>query len=143
MKFSEAQIQRYSRQILLPDVGGVGQRRLLRATVIAQVGDAATDAALVYLVAAGIGRVGLLSDGGNVKEPHISASILLGPQDLGRPYMEVVAERLQLHNPELQLVEGTADSSASLSIAPQTRTCAQAISTGCIAATELLIGLLR
>ena len=61
MGLSEEQIQRYSRHILLPGVGGVGQERLLASSVLLAFSAAEENAALValtYLAAAGVGRIG-------------------------------------------------------------------------------------
>ncbi len=61
MVLSEEQIQRYSRHILLPGVGGVGQERLLASSVLLAFSAAEENAALValtYLAAAGVGRIG-------------------------------------------------------------------------------------
>jgi len=52
MRFSEDEIRRYSRQIVLPEVGGVGQERLRAATVVA-----ASEVEALYLAAAGVGTV--------------------------------------------------------------------------------------
>ncbi len=56
---SDAQIERYSRQVILPEVGAAGQQRLLDGGV-ALVRSAASDAALLYLAASGVGRIGLI-----------------------------------------------------------------------------------
>ncbi len=61
MGLSEEQIQRYSRHILLPGVGGAGQERLLASSVLLAFSAAEENAALValtYLSAAGVGRIG-------------------------------------------------------------------------------------
>ncbi len=61
MGLSEEQIQRYSRHILLPGVGGIGQERLLASSVLLAFSAAEENAALValtYLSAAGVGRIG-------------------------------------------------------------------------------------
>lgn len=61
MELTEAQIQRYSRHILLPQMGGEGQRRLLSssaAIAFAPEGAGAAAVAAVYLVAGGLGRIG-------------------------------------------------------------------------------------
>lgn len=59
MTLREDQIQRYARHILLREVGGVGQARLLGSRVLV-AGSAGAEAALVYLAAAGVGTLGLL-----------------------------------------------------------------------------------
>jgi adenylyltransferase/sulfurtransferase len=59
---SDAQIERYSRQIILPQVGGKGQEKLLRARVLVNGSGPLQTAALYYLAAAGIGTVGVLAN---------------------------------------------------------------------------------
>jgi adenylyltransferase/sulfurtransferase len=56
---SDPQIERYSRQIILPQVGGKGQQRLLRAGALAHGDDPWQATALLYLAAAGVGRLGI------------------------------------------------------------------------------------
>lgn len=58
---SDEQVERYSRQIILPQVGGKGQERLLRARVLVHGNDVLIMAALYYLAAAGIGTLGIIS----------------------------------------------------------------------------------
>ncbi len=76
MGLSEEQIQRYSRHILLPEVGGAGQERLLASSVLiaySEDEESAALTALVYLAAAGVGRIGWCpldeSDGIKPKSP--------------------------------------------------------------------------
>ncbi|MEW6296199.1 MAG: ThiF family adenylyltransferase [Thermodesulfobacteriota bacterium] len=59
---SDSQIERYSRQIILPQVGGKGQEVLLRSKVLVNGDGLLQDAALLYLAAAGVGTVGLLGN---------------------------------------------------------------------------------
>ena len=79
MGLSEAQVQRYSRHILLPEVGGDGQERLLASSVlIVFSGEEENTAltALTYLAAAGVGRIGWcpLHDGDGIRpKPPLSA----------------------------------------------------------------------
>jgi len=68
LSLTDAQIERYSRQILLPEIGGRGQARLLAAhVVLAGAGEAAT-AAAVLLGRAGVGALDLLAHGGSLPE---------------------------------------------------------------------------
>lgn len=71
MRLTDAQIERYSRQILLREVGGTGQTALLAARVLITGGGAAFDTATTYLAGAGVGTLDLLSG------PASSASGLL------------------------------------------------------------------
>jgi molybdopterin-synthase adenylyltransferase len=60
---SDSQIERYSRQIILPQVGGKGQEKLLRACVLVNGNGPLQTAALCYLAAAGVGTIGVLASG--------------------------------------------------------------------------------
>ncbi len=57
--FDDAQLERYARHLILPELGGRGQRALLDATVVLDGEGPACDEALHFLVAAGVGRVAL------------------------------------------------------------------------------------
>jgi SAMP-activating enzyme len=61
-KFTEDQIKRYSRQIILPEVGGIGQRRLLDSKVLVLGAGGLGSAAIAYLAAAGIGTLGIVDN---------------------------------------------------------------------------------
>lgn len=99
MKFSEEQIHRYSRQMILPTVGGKGQRRLREAKVfILGAGGLGSPAAL-YLAAAGVGRIGL-ADADRVELNNLQRQILHRTGDLGRPKVESGRRTLQELNPE-------------------------------------------
>ena len=80
---SDPQIERYSRQIILPQVGGRGQKRLLQASVLVSGESSLQTGALLYLAAAGVGRLGIygikeLSTMGALSpEPAASAAIAL------------------------------------------------------------------
>lgn len=104
MPLSEAQIRRYSRHILLPDVGGTGQSRLLAATVAIDlsIDTPAAIAAATYLAAAGIGTL-VLTGAGAVSETDLRTGIALGRADLGRPLVHAVADRLRALNPDVRI----------------------------------------
>ncbi len=59
---SDSQIERYSRQIILPQVGGKGQEKLLRARVLVNGSGPIQTTALLYLAAAGVGTIGVITD---------------------------------------------------------------------------------
>jgi hypothetical protein len=102
----EDQIERYARHILLPDVGGVGQKRLLAAAVVVELGPdpAAESAALAYLAAAGVGRLLLAGDAdGAITEAEARAGILLAASDAGRPRIEAIADRVAALNPDVRV----------------------------------------
>jgi adenylyltransferase/sulfurtransferase len=125
MPLSELQIRRYARHILLSDMGGVGQERLLAAAVAVEVGAdrPASVVALAYLAAAGVGRLRLTGDvDGLVSAREVRDAILLGTADVGRVRADALAARLGALNPDVVVerapdraaagVEGSTDGSA-------------------------------
>jgi adenylyltransferase/sulfurtransferase len=102
---SEAQIQRYSRHILLREVGGTGQQLLLRACVRVTALDEGGRAAALWLARAGLGAIVFEED----RRPVLTldGSGLLLAADIGRPMSEAVRERLRFHAPDLRF-EGVA-----------------------------------
>ena len=101
--FTEDQIRRYARHIVLQGVGGRGQRRLLDARVLViGVGGLGSPAAL-YLAAAGVGTIGLV-DGDVVDVSNLQRQVLFRAQDAGRPKVEAAAERLRALNPDVTVV---------------------------------------
>jgi adenylyltransferase/sulfurtransferase len=101
---SDEQTERYSRHILLPEIGGRGQRRLLQAKVlVAGAGGLGSPAAL-YLAAAGVGAIGI-SDGDAVELSNLQRQILHSTSDLGRPKTRSAASRIQELNPGVQVIE--------------------------------------
>ena len=98
--FTEEQCQRYSRHILLKEVGGGGQKRLRDGRVlIIGVGGLGSPAAL-YLAAAGIGTIGL-ADADNVDITNLQRQIIHATPDVGRPKVESAAEKLRALNPDM------------------------------------------
>jgi molybdopterin-synthase adenylyltransferase len=112
MALREDQIRRYARHVLLPDVGGRGQERLLAAAVAVELRQdgAAEVAALAYLAAAGVGRLVLTGDvSGPLGEGEIAAGILYAAADRGRPRGRAAAERIAALNPDVTVIAaGTA-----------------------------------
>jgi adenylyltransferase/sulfurtransferase len=101
MELSEAQVQRYSRHILLPDVGGVGQKRLLAAAVSVDVSMPAAATAAVYLAAAGVGTIHLAGDvAAPVTDDDLRGGIGYGAVDRGAPRGDALAARLRAVNPD-------------------------------------------
>ncbi len=97
-----AELRRYARHLVLPEVGEAGQRRLGAARVlIVGVGGLGSPAAL-YLAAAGVGTIGLVDDD-RVDESNLQRQVLFGTSTVGRPKALVAAERLGDLNPGVRI----------------------------------------
>ena len=82
--FTEDQVQRYSRHIILPNVGGAGQRKLLDSKVLVIGAGGLGSPILMYLAAAGIGTIGIV-DFDKVDTSNLQRQILHTDADVGRP----------------------------------------------------------
>lgn len=98
MSFSDDEVERYARQLVLAEVGGPGQQTLARARVlIVGVGGVGGPAAL-YLAAAGVGTLGLV-DADVVALSNLQRQILFATADIDRAKVGAAAERLRALNP--------------------------------------------
>ncbi len=98
--FTEDQIKRYSRHIILPEVGGLGQTKLLEAKVLLVGAGGLGSPAAYYLGAAGIGTLGII-DADVVDLSNLQRQILHASADVGRPKTESAAEALRALNPDV------------------------------------------
>ncbi len=100
MSFSEGEVERYARHLVLREVGGPGQQKLKAARVLlVGMGGLGAPAAL-YLAAAGVGTLGL-ADPDTVSLSNLQRQVLYQTADVGRPKVEVAAERLAAINPHV------------------------------------------
>jgi len=102
MTLSKEEIQRYSRHLIMPEVGMDGQLKLKAAKVLC-IGTGGLGAPLgQYLAAAGVGQIGLV-DFDKVDLTNLQRQILFSTIDVGRPKIEAAAERLRGLNPDIQI----------------------------------------
>jgi adenylyltransferase/sulfurtransferase len=103
MRLKEDQIERYSRQILLPNVGGKGQEKLLDSKVLVIGAGGLGSPAALYLAAAGIGKLGIV-DSDAVELSNLHRQILHSTKDLGIPKVESAKATLNALNPDVEVV---------------------------------------
>lgn len=100
---SNHQLHRYSRHLLLPEVGVAGQKRLLHAKVLLVGAGGLGAPAALYLTAAGVGTIGLV-DFDRVEVSNLQRQILYGSKDVGHPKLVAAKERLSDLNPDVKIV---------------------------------------
>lgn len=100
---AETEVRRYSRQILLPQVGGAGQERLKASRVLVVGAGGLGSPAALYLAAAGVGTLGVCDDD-RVDLSNLQRQVLHATGDLGRPKVDSAAEKLGSLNPEIRVV---------------------------------------
>jgi adenylyltransferase/sulfurtransferase len=115
--FTDEQVHRYARHIILPEVGGEGQRKLLDARVLVVGAGGLGSPAALYLAAAGVGTIGLM-DFDEVDITNLQRQILHGTKDIGRRKTASGAERIADLNPDTEVVaiDERLDSSNALRI---------------------------
>ena len=102
MKFTKKQIDRYSRQIILKKIGVVGQKKLLKSSVlIIGVGGLGSPIA-IYLAALGIGKIGIV-DKDNVEISNLSRQIIFTTNDVKKNKSSIAIKKLKKINPSIQL----------------------------------------
>ena len=104
VEFSEDEIVRFSRHILLPEVGGAGQARLRDARVLVVGAGGLGSPVALYLGAAGVGTVGLVDDD-RVELSNLQRQIVHCTADLGRPKVRSAAAAVRALNPGVQVRE--------------------------------------
>jgi molybdopterin/thiamine biosynthesis adenylyltransferase len=101
--FTEDQVRRYARHIILPGIGGEGQRKLLDAKVLVIGAGGLGSPVAMYLAAAGVGTLGIL-DFDTVDESNLQRQILHSTADVGRPKVDSAVEHLRELNPTIEVV---------------------------------------
>jgi molybdopterin/thiamine biosynthesis adenylyltransferase/rhodanese-related sulfurtransferase len=103
MKLSREEIQRYSRHLIMPEVGMEGQLKLKRARVLT-IGTGGLGAPLgLYLAAAGVGHLGLV-DFDVVDTSNLQRQVTFTTADVGKPKSEAAKARLSALNPAIEIV---------------------------------------
>ena len=103
LTFTEEQIRRYSRHIILPEVGGVGQRKLLNSKVLLIGAGGLGSPVALYLAAAGVGTLGIV-DFDVVDISNLQRQILHHIRDVGRPKVFSAADTIADLNPDVKVI---------------------------------------
>jgi molybdopterin/thiamine biosynthesis adenylyltransferase/rhodanese-related sulfurtransferase len=103
-QLSDAQRDRYSRHILLPEVGEVGQAKLLASKVLLLGAGGLGSPAALYLAAAGVGTLGLV-DGDVVDASNLQRQILHATSRIGEPKVDSAEKTIRDLNPDVKVVK--------------------------------------
>ncbi|HEX6130102.1 MAG TPA: molybdopterin-synthase adenylyltransferase MoeB [Actinomycetota bacterium] len=101
--FTEDEVQRYARHIILPNIGGAGQRKLLDSSVLVIGAGGLGSPVAMYLAAAGVGTLGVV-DFDRVDVSNLQRQILHTTDDVGRPKVESAVAHLRSLNPTIEVV---------------------------------------
>ena len=117
IEFTDEQIERYSRHIILPEVGGAGQQKMLEARIILLGAGGLGSPAAYYLAAAGIGNLGIV-DFDQVDLSNLQRQIIHSTERIGMLKTESAKKTIQALNPDVNvtLYNEKIDSSNILSI---------------------------
>ncbi|WP_122818326.1 adenylyltransferase/sulfurtransferase MoeZ [Nocardioides pantholopis] len=97
------EVRRYSRHLIIPDVGMSGQKRLKNAKVLVIGAGGLGSPALLYLAAAGVGTIGI-AEFDEVDESNLQRQIIHGQSDIGRPKAESARDSINEANPYVNVV---------------------------------------
>lgn len=103
MNLREDQIERYSRQIILPNVGGKGQEKLLNAKVLIIGAGGLGSPCALYLASAGIGKIGIV-DSDKVELNNLQRQIIHSTKNVGKPKVDSAKERMNEINTDVGVI---------------------------------------
>src|SRR3989441_3888639 len=103
MELNNDEIRRYSRHLILPEVGLGGQKKICSASVLCIGAGGLGSPIAMYLAAAGIGKLGIL-DFDLVDFSNLQRQIIHGTEDVGRPKTQSAKETIQCINPNVEVV---------------------------------------
>jgi adenylyltransferase/sulfurtransferase len=103
MEFTDDQLHRYARHIVLPEIGGIGQAKMIEARVLVVGAGGLGAPLLMYLAAAGIGVIGVVDDD-VVDLSNLQRQVIHGTGQIGRAKVDSAREAVANINPEIQLI---------------------------------------
>lgn len=103
MAFNDDQLERYARHIVLKEIGGPGQQKLMQSKVLVVGAGGLGSPLLLYLAAAGIGTIGIIDDD-RVSLSNLQRQVVHGTKDVGRAKVESAAEAIHRLNPDVSVI---------------------------------------
>ncbi len=103
MNFTDEQVTRYSRHILLPEVGGKGQKKIAQSKILLVGAGGLGSPAAFYLAAAGVGTIGLI-DSDLVDLSNLQRQVIHQTPDIGRPKVISAKEKIEAINPDVKVL---------------------------------------
>ncbi|MBS41516.1 MAG: adenylyltransferase [Rhodospirillales bacterium] len=100
MKFTDKQLQRYARHIILPEVGGLGQEKLLTSSVLVIGAGGLGAPVLLYLAAAGVGKIGVVDDD-VVDLSNLQRQVIHNSHSIGKSKVESASTTIKKINNEI------------------------------------------
>jgi len=104
MALSDDQLERYARHIVLKEIGGPGQQKLLKARVLIIGAGGLGSPCMIYLAATGVGTIGII-DNDNVSLSNLQRQIAHGTDDIGRAKTESAADTVRRINPDVTIIQ--------------------------------------
>ncbi|QLG49477.1 SAMP-activating enzyme E1 [Natrinema halophilum] len=102
LRLDATQLDRYSRHVIMDEIGPEGQKRLLDGSVLTVGAGGLGSPAIQYLAAAGIGRLGIVDDD-VVERSNLQRQIVHGDADVGRPKVDSAADHVAQLNPDIEV----------------------------------------
>ena len=103
MAFTNEQLERYSRHIILKEVGAKGQKKLLNAKVLVIGAGGLGAPVAMYLAAAGVGTIGI-ADADVVDLSNLQRQIIHATKDVGKPKVQSAKETMEAMNPDVKVI---------------------------------------
>lgn len=103
MNLTDEQVERYSRHIILSEVGGKGQMKLLESSVLIVGAGGLGSPVALYLAAAGVGTIGII-DADTVDLTNLQRQVIHTTKDVGVPKVDSAKETMQAINPDVNVV---------------------------------------
>ncbi len=100
MEFSNRQIERYSRHLVLKEIGIEGQKKLLGSSVLVIGAGGLGSPVLMYLASAGVGTIGI-ADADEVDLSNLQRQIIHSTKDIGKPKVQSAKETINVMNPDI------------------------------------------